>query len=92
VPRGLAFIVAAWAGVIAASLAPGGPTLDDPAAEELRARVGSAGALRDDPQAVVRRLLGCAVFPDAIAQHAGFRAEVVRQLVTVRALTERSRP
>jgi mannitol-1-phosphate/altronate dehydrogenase len=90
VPRGLAFVVAAWAAVIAASLEPGGPALDDPAAAELQQRLGSAAALRDDPDAAVRRLLGCAVFPDAIAQHAGFRAAVVQQLAVVHALTERT--
>lgn len=90
VPRGLAFVVAAWAAVIGASLEPGGPALDDPAAVELQQRLGSAAALRDDPDAAVRRLLGCAVFPDAIAQHAGFRAAVVQQLAVVHALTERT--
>ncbi len=90
VPRGLAFVVAAWAAVIAASLEPGGPALDDPAAEELRARVGRTARLREEPDAMVRRLLGCAVFPDEIAQHAGFRAAVVEQLGVVQALRERN--
>jgi len=91
VPRGLALVVAAWASVIAASLAPGGATLDDPAAEELRARVGSAEALRAEPDAVVRRLLRFSVFPDAMS-HPGFRAAVVEQLATVHSIVEGTQP
>lgn len=89
VPHELAFMLAAWIAVIAASVKPGGPELDDPVADELRARVGAPDALRNDPRPAVRRVLGFeAIFPPAIREHAGFETAVVDQCERVYALVD----
>ncbi|RNE62585.1 mannitol dehydrogenase family protein [Cryobacterium tepidiphilum] len=89
-PNGQALAVAAWISYIAATLEPGGPTLDDPLAAVLQAAVGSADAVTGDPEALVDRVLALdAVFPAALRNSAVFRAAVVAQLPVVRSLTAR---
>ncbi|WP_157509651.1 mannitol dehydrogenase family protein [Leifsonia sp. Root4] len=87
-PRGLALVVAAWIGYVAASTAPGGHTLDDPIAAQLQSTVGSETELREHPDAVVGRMLALpAVFPAEVGDSLAFREAVVAQLVTVQQLT-----
>jgi len=89
-PHGSALAVAAWISYIAASLADGGPTLDDPMAEALQDAVGSADAVTSDPAGTVDRVLALdAVFPEALRTSPEFRDAVVAQLPAVRALTAR---
>ena len=92
VPRQLAFMLAAWLVVIATSSEPGAHGLDDPAAEELRARVGSLTDLSRDPLAAVQRLLSFhEVFPEWISSHEGFAVAVANELPRVEALMAESR-
>lgn len=87
-PRGLALVVAAWIGYVAASTASGGHTLDDPIATVLQRAVGSATELREHPDAVVGRMLALReVFPAEVGESSAFRAAVVAQLETVQRLT-----
>lgn len=86
-PHGLALVVAAWIGYVAASTAPGGHTLDDPIAAVLQGAVGSATELREHPEAVVGRMLALReVFPAEVGESQLFRDAVVAQLATVQRL------
>ena len=86
-PTGLAFVVAAWILFIASTLEPGGPALDDPLADRLRAAVGSPDALGSDPAAVIERVFALDdIFPLPLRESAAFKAAVVSQLSAVRGL------
>ncbi|MEO6826515.1 MAG: mannitol dehydrogenase family protein [Microbacteriaceae bacterium] len=88
VPAGLAFVIAAWIRFIAAGLEPGGPSLDDPMAAQLRAAVGSPAAIESDPAGVVERVFALReVFSPRLRESGDFRAAVVAQLAEVGSVT-----